>query len=137
MRHLLPIVLMMLMMTLGGCVQRRMQITSQPAGALVYLNDQEVGRTPLTHDFLWYGDYDVQVRKDGYQTLVTHAKLVAPWWQWPPFDFVAELMPFRPTDERKLHFELQPITAQDTSADTLLERADEMRQQLQSPTTQP
>ncbi|HWB52725.1 MAG TPA: PEGA domain-containing protein [Tepidisphaeraceae bacterium] len=38
----------------GGCgVQRQMVMTSNPPGALVYLNGQEIGRTPLKHEFLW------------------------------------------------------------------------------------
>ncbi|MGZ3388170.1 MAG: PEGA domain-containing protein, partial [Isosphaeraceae bacterium] len=45
-----------------GCVEQTMTIQSDPPGALVYMNDQELGRTPLTKDFTWYGDYDVQVR---------------------------------------------------------------------------
>jgi hypothetical protein len=130
MRYLLPLILLAIVC---GCVERRMHITSEPAGALVYLNDEEVGRTPLTRDFTWYGDYDVQVRKEGYETLDTNRWVVAPWWQWPPFDFFAELMPFRPTDQRTLHFELQPTSPGDVSSEQLLERANAMRQRLESP----
>jgi hypothetical protein len=130
MRYLLPIVCLALLV---GCVERRMHITSEPSGALVYLNDQEVGRTPVTRDFVWYGDYDVQVRKEGYETLDTHKWVVAPWWQWPPFDLFAELMPFRPADERKLHFDLQATSPGEVNPEQLLERADALRQQLESP----
>src|SRR5262249_46782603 len=39
----------------SGCgVHRSLTIKSDPAGALVYLNGLEVGRTPVTRDFLWY-----------------------------------------------------------------------------------
>src|SRR5690606_14288399 len=103
----------------------------------VYLNDQEVGRTPLVRDFLWYGNYDVQVRHEGYETLDTHAQVTAPWWQWPPFDLFAELMPFRPTDERRLHFTLQPSSTEDSAPEQLIERASAFRQQLESPAAQP
>src|SRR5688500_18580755 len=55
----------------GGCVVREMVIDSEPRGALVYLNDQEIGRTPLTKEFTWYGTYDAVVRLEGYETLKT------------------------------------------------------------------
>ena len=106
MRYLLLVAMLLCL----GCVERRMTITSEPSGALVYLNGQEVGRTPLTRDFLWYGNYEVQVRKEGYQSLDTNTWVVAPWWQWPPFDLFAELLPVRLTDHRSLHYELSEAT---------------------------
>src|SRR5690349_16661746 len=81
-------------LTSGGCVQRKLTVTSEPSGAVVTMNDREMGRTPFTTDFTWYGDYDVQVRKEGYQTLSRAQPLPAPWWQWPPIDLLAELAPW-------------------------------------------
>src|SRR5436190_9742910 len=93
-----PLTLIMLV-TAGGCgVEREMTIESDPPGALVYLNDTEVGRTPLKKDFTWYGKYDVVLRKDGYEPLQAKTDVNAPWWQWVPFDFFAELSPVRLTD---------------------------------------
>ena len=86
-RRLLASALLLTLTAQFGCVRRTVTIHSEPAGALVWLNDEEVGRTPVTTDFLWYGDYDVVVRKDGYQTLVTHAVIPQPWYQWPVLDF--------------------------------------------------
>ena len=102
--------------SLSGCVRRQMTITSEPAGAMVYLNDREVGRTPLTTDFLWYGTYDVQLRKDDYETLSARTRVVAPWWGWPPFDLAAEMMPFHPTDHRKLNYVLRERQDEPTAA---------------------
>jgi hypothetical protein len=34
-----------------GCVQRTMRVDSNPPGAIVWMNDQEIGRTPLERDF--------------------------------------------------------------------------------------
>ena len=120
-------------MSLVGCVQRRLTITSEPSGALVYLNDQEAGRTPFTTDIRWYGDHDVVVRKDGYDTLVTHANVKAPWWQYPPIDLVAEIMPWQPTDQQSLHFALTPHPAE--TPGSIIERGLEMKREL--PATQP
>src|SRR6202000_2421377 len=46
----------------SGCVERKITIGSAPAGAIVTLNDEEVGRTPVTVPFTWYGDYDIVLR---------------------------------------------------------------------------
>src|SRR4051794_12716028 len=42
-----------------GCVERKLTVVSQPDGALVHLNNQEIGRTTVSRDFIYYGDYDV------------------------------------------------------------------------------
>ncbi len=88
-----------------------MTITTQPAGALVYLNDEEIGRSDVTVDFTWYGDYDVLIRKDGYKTLRTNWVLHEPWYQVAPLDFVAEVLwPGRIVDARRMEFTLEPET---------------------------
>src|SRR5689334_506012 len=76
-----------------GCVRRTLTVTSDPPGALLYLNGVEVGRTPIERDFIFYGTYDVALRKEGYETLKTKGKVIAPWWQWVPIDFPAEFLP--------------------------------------------
>ena len=50
----------------AGCVRRTLMVRTEPEGARVFLNDYEVGTSPVSVDFTWYGDYDVIVRKDGY-----------------------------------------------------------------------
>ena len=88
-----------------------MTITTEPPNALVSLNDQEVGRSEVTTDFLWYGDYEVTVRKEGYQTLQTNWKIKPPWYQRVPIDFFAEVLwPGRIHDARSRHFVLAPAT---------------------------
>ena len=66
--------LAMTLALLAGCVERTIKITSQPSGALVYLNDEEVGRTPTEVRFTFYGDYSVILRKEGHETLNTRRK---------------------------------------------------------------
>src|SRR4051812_11540396 len=68
----------------GGCVQRTLTVKSDPPGAIVSLNGVEVGRTPIERDFTWYGVYDVELRKDGYEPLKKRGDVIAPWWQWVP-----------------------------------------------------
>lgn len=117
----------------AGCVQRKLTVTSEPSGALVYLNNREAGRTPFSTDFLWYGEYEVVVRKEGYQTIVAKKNVIAPWWQFPPIDLFAEITPPRKVDAHTLSFTLTPV--EEVSASAILERATEMRKQL--PATQP
>ncbi|HEV2292393.1 MAG TPA: PEGA domain-containing protein [Tepidisphaeraceae bacterium] len=134
-------VLLALVLAMGGCVQRQLTVTTNPPGALVHLNGQEFGRTPVTRDFTWYGTYDVTLRRDGYETKKTTGKVIAPWWQWVPFDLFAELLPL--TDRRTLHYTLQPSTDEAADPQRMLDRAEALRGQLQStsntrqPTTAP
>lgn len=121
-------------------MERKLTLTSEPAGALVYMNEKEIGRTPLQTDFIWYGKYDVQVRKEGYQTFDHPQTLKAPWWQIPPIDLFAELMPWHPTDRQALHFKLTPRPATEPSPDELVSAANTLRPQLENtrvPSTQP
>jgi PEGA domain-containing protein len=129
---------------LTGCgVQRTLQIDSDPPGALVYLNGDEVGRTPMRKNFLWYGTYDVELRKEGYQTLVKPTKVWAPWWQWPPVDFLAELVPLPLEDKHAVQYRLKPMGIRQIDPDEILKRAVSTRGRLrgsryrQEPETKP
>ncbi len=117
---------------LTGCVRRTIRITTEPPNALVYLNDQEIGRSTVTTDFLWYGDYDVIIRKEGYQTLKTNWEIKAPWYQVIPFDFLADVLwPGHIHDEHSRHFVLQP--ADPPSKEDLIGRAIEARKRAFDP----
>jgi len=97
----------------GGCVQRTINITSQPEGALVYLNDEEVGRTPLLVPFTFYGVYDVRVEYPGYETLVTAHRARAPAHDMIGMDLVNEVMPYTTHVILNWHFELEPLAPVD------------------------
>ncbi|HSW44227.1 MAG TPA: PEGA domain-containing protein [Phycisphaerae bacterium] len=109
-----------------GCVRRTVTIRTEPEGARILLNDEEIGTSPVTVDFTWYGDYDVACRKDGYETLRTHHKLDAPWYQLPGIDFFAEVLyPFTIHDHREMSFQLEP--AKEVDRKELIDRAREFR----------
>ncbi len=118
--------------TISGCVQRTLTVKSDPPEALLFLNGTEVGRTPFVHDFVWYGTYDVQLRREGYETLKSRGELIAPWWQWPPFDLVAELIPFRMKDHQSLSYTMHPLKAVQVDPKALLKRAEAMAPMLES-----
>jgi len=123
------ILLSSLILTTGSvsCVRRIVIINTAPQGARVTLNDEEIGTSPVSVDFTWYGDYDVILHKDGHETLHTHHKLLAPWYQIPPIDFIAEaLVPFTIHDRREMFFTLEP--AKEINREQLLENATEFRE---------
>src|SRR5262245_3745792 len=43
------------MLAQTGCVQRRLTIRSNPPGALAYVDDYQIGTTPVSTDFVYYG----------------------------------------------------------------------------------
>lgn len=124
-------------LALGGCVERTLTIQSNPPNALVFMNDEEAGRTPFTRSFVWYGTYDVQVRKEGYETLRTSTPVIAPWWQWLPFDLVAELIPARLEDSHTIRYSLAPARPQLADPDALIQRGQRLREQLEFGTVPP
>jgi hypothetical protein len=127
-----PLLLAGLAVTGVGCnrVERNLQVTSNPPGALVYLNGQEAGRTPMNKSFVWYGTYDVKVRKEGYKTVSAKEDVWAPWWQVPPLDLVADLLPFPTRDQHKLHYTLVAATEDPGDTQELVGRGERMRGQL-------
>jgi serine/threonine protein kinase len=45
----------------------QLEITSEPSGAIVFLDEQQVGETPFRHDSLGEKTYQIRLRKTGYQ----------------------------------------------------------------------
>jgi hypothetical protein len=96
---------------------------------MIALNDEQIGVSPVTVSFDWYGDYWVQARKEGYETLDTHRELKAPWYDWPPFDLLVQVLdPTRVVDAYEWTFELSP--KQYPTRDELIENARTLRSQL-------
>ncbi len=117
---------------LTGCVRRTLTIETEPQGAVVTLNDEQIGPTPVSRDFTWYGDYDVVIRKAGHQTLHTNIVVKPPWYQLPPFDFFADVLwPGELQDRHHHGFTLEAWVAPDH--DELVERSLELRERALSP----
>ncbi len=110
----------------SGCVERLIKVTSNPPGAVVWLNDQEIGSTPVTVPFTWYGNYSVSLRKDGYQPVLTACRPPVPVYQWPVFDFFSEcVLPVNFVDEHEWHYDLEPTSEIDENR--LIIRATKMK----------
>lgn len=130
---MLVLLLLLFSFAATGCVRRTMKITTSPPDALVFVNDQEVGRSDVSTDFLWYGDYDIVIRKDGFETLQTNWQINEPWFQFIPLDFFFEVIwPGELHDVRTAHYELQ--AKQEISREALLEHAAALRGEAMRPT---
>ena len=114
---------------LGGCIERTIRITSEPPGALVYVNDLEVGRTPTEVAFEYYGTYDVRLVKDGYETWTGPAYTPVPLYDYPVIDLFAELAPVRFTTEIDWHFDLDPVRLDATA---MVDRAAQLRARMEA-----
>ena len=126
----MPAVSLLVLIVLAGCVERKLTINTKPQGALVALNDEEIGESPVTVSFNWYGDYCVRISKEGYETLNTHRDLKGPWYDHFPFDFFAQIVnPNRIVDSYEWTFELSP--RKQISRDELIQKANELKNQLQ------
>lgn len=112
---------------LTGCVDRRFVITSDPPGALVLRNGQPIGASPADDHFVYYGDEDFTLIKDGYETLHVKQKVPAPWYEYFGLDFVSEnFWPFQIKDVRRFHYQMVPLQA--VRSDELLHQAEVLRE---------
>lgn len=129
MKRLGLLIVMLGVMLLAGCVERMITVTTDPPGAVVWLNDEEIGSTPVTREFTWYGTYDVTIRKEGFETLHQGKETPTPIYQWPVLDlFFETLWPGKLTDHHPWHFALTPVTPNDPNA--LIERAEKLRSEV-------
>ncbi|MEQ9453725.1 MAG: PEGA domain-containing protein [Phycisphaeraceae bacterium] len=128
----LPLLLITALL-LTGCARRTLLITSEPAGALVHLNDQEIGRTPIQLPFTYYGVYDVRLENEDSKPLWTTGKADPPWWAYPGPDFFAEFIPGL-HDRIEWHYTLDPApNPADENIDAVNDRARQMRANLDRP----
>jgi len=82
-----------------GCVERKMMIRSEPAGAPVWVNDAYAGTTPLEYRFAFYGTSGIRVGpvRDAQDKLLFQEAQVnyeadAPWYETFPIDFFFEVL---------------------------------------------
>lgn len=112
-----------------GCLERKINITSDPPGATVWLNDTEVGRTPITTGFLFYGEYDVRARKEGCEPVSTSRDTPTPLWEYAPLDLAATALPFTLSKTVNWHIDLKPTDPAAAEPEALIKRANELRVQ--------
>ena len=111
----------------SGCVHRRLTVNSNPPGARVLIDGEEVGETPTSIDFTHYGTREIVLQKDGYETLKTLQRVPTPWYQIPGIDFFSDnLLPFQLTNRHEFTYQLQP-SSQIMPTQELLGRANGLR----------
>ncbi len=116
------------MLLTSGCVHRRVTINSNPPGALVRIDGKDVGYTPASFDYTWYGTREVQLIKDGYETKTQLVNIKAPWYQRFPLDFVSDnFLGTHVRDHRRFDISMSPKQP-DVSQD-VIERGRSLRSQ--------
>jgi hypothetical protein len=127
--------LVALILPASGCVRRRLNVRTNPPGALVYVDNQQIGTTPCSVDFTYYGTREIRLIKPGFETLTVNQPIPAPWWQYPGIDFISEnLIATKIRDNRTVTYNLAPQVIVPTQE--LLDRANQLRQDaLQYPVT--
>lgn len=113
-----------------GCVERRYTIRTDPPGALVIVNNEEIGRAPVSRSFTYYGDRDITLMLDGYQTQRVIQPVKSPWYDNLLTEiFTENLLPFTLRDERDFTYKMTPTTLPRT--DEVLARGEALRSQAQ------
>jgi hypothetical protein len=110
-----------------------MIIRTNPPGALAYVDDNEVGLTPVAISPIYYGNRKIRLVKDGCETLTIIQSVPPPWYEIPPLDFVSEtLVPGKIRDVRTFDYQLYPQAM--VQQDALLGRAETLRHGTQTMT---
>lgn len=108
-----------------------MTVRSNPPGATVYLDGKEIGRTPFSTNFDFYGNREFRLVKEGYETKTVITPVRAPWYQWIGLDFVTEvILPGKLTDHKYYEFEMIPDRIIPNRE--LVDRGEELRRQAHS-----
>jgi hypothetical protein len=130
-RKLAPVMIALgVIVIVPGCVHRRATIRTDPPGALISVGEREIGYSPASFDFTWYGTEEVTIRRDGYEMESHYIKLRRPWWQVPPLDFVTDnLLPGRVQDRQEFDFQLRPRVV--VPGTELLERGNALRSEAE------
>ncbi len=116
----------------SGCVERRYTIRSNPPGALAFVNGEEIGPTPVSRSFTYYGPRKISLVADGYQTLTVVQPVKRPWFDNYLTEFFTEnLVPWTIRDEREFAYTLTPQSA--APPEEVLGRGEALRQRAKLP----
>lgn len=124
---------MAMLIATTGCVRRVIDITSDPAGARVWVNDRDAGRTPCSIEFTHYGRYDVRLRREGFEPVAGWGDANEPFWDFVGCDLISEVVPAQLTSRVKWHFTMIPTDMDDAA---LVQRARSMRTDLDQRTAE-
>ena len=70
-----------------ACVERKMLIHTDPPGAIVLIDEEERGETPLEIPFTFSRSRLIELRKEGFESERFMEDVNAPFYQIFPLDF--------------------------------------------------
>jgi hypothetical protein len=126
----------------AGCVTRTITIKTNPSNALVYVDNELVGESPVEIPFTYYGTRKITIeKKDADGRLICERKIVfekikTPVYEMFPLDFFSEnLWPFDIQDNHILNYDLVELTplSRKEQQKRVIENAEELRQKVNSP----
>ncbi|ODS31813.1 MAG: hypothetical protein SCARUB_03061 [Candidatus Scalindua rubra] len=136
------LILVAIVFLFAGCVTRTITIKTNPGNALVYVDDELVGESPVTIPFTYYGTRKIMIEKrdaDGrliYERTTAFEKIKAPAYEVFPLDFFSEILwPRNIRDDHVLNYdlaELKPLSRKEQQK-KVLKNAEELKQKVYSP----
>jgi PEGA domain len=116
---------------LSGCVERRYTVRTDPPGATVIVNGEEIGPTPASRNYQYYGQREITMILDGYETRTVIEPMNAPWWDNYVTEFFTEnLLPVTLRDEREFTYKMMPAVTPPEG--DLRDRAEALRSEAQA-----
>lgn len=128
--------------TPGGCVLRSLTVDSEPSGAMVYLDDELIGETPVTTTFTYYGTRKITLEKvdaEGrllYERKIVYEKIKPPFYQILPLDFFSEIvLPMELKDEHYFTYQLDQLRQlpKTEHQKEVVRNAEQLRERLNTP----
>jgi hypothetical protein len=113
-----------------GCVERRYTVRTDPPGAQVVVNGESIGPAPASHNFYYYGDREITLVLDGYETKTVIQPVNAPWWDNYVTEFFSEnLVPWVIRDDQEFAYTLEPVRS--PTQEEVQARAETLRSEAQ------
>lgn len=110
-----------------GCVDRRFLVETNAPGAMISVDGKQIGASPADSRWEYAGYYQINAVAPGYQPLTERVWIRPKWYEYPPFDFVAEVLwPFRIEDVRRIQLQMEPKRPVDQNE--LIRNADDLRE---------
>jgi hypothetical protein len=128
-RILLSVLAILALLT--GCVERTLILRSDPPGATVVVNGDELGVAPAKLHFETYGTFEVVMSAPRCRRLHALLPVQPPWYERVPFDFFSETVwPGAISDEHLVTLKLDPLPEGEAAGAGLDERERQLQQRV-------
>ena len=112
-----------------------MTVRTNPPGAIVYVDNVEVGVSPVSRSFTYYGTSRIRLVCDGYETKTVVERIDPPVYDVIWVEPLTELLPIRFKDWREFTYDLERTQVVDPGE--VIERAAVLRQDAKLASEQP